>query len=57
MFGLVKILHTLIGMGRILHTLIGMGRILHTLVGMGSAALAGAVPYPGKATRIFRKGQ
>ena len=24
---------------------------------MGSAALAAAVPYPGKATRIVRKGQ
>ena len=31
--------------------------ILHTLIGMGSAALAAAVPYPGKATHIFRKGQ
>ena len=31
-------------------------KTLHTLVGMGSAALAAAVPYPGKATEIFRKG-
>ena len=30
---------------------------LHTLVGMGSAALAAIVLYPGKATRISRKGQ
>ena len=57
LIGMSRILHTPIGMGRILHTLIGMGRILHTLVGMGSAALAGAVPYPGKATRISHKGQ
>ena len=27
-------------------------KILHTLTGMGSAALAAAVQYPGKATRI-----
>ena len=27
-------------------------KTLHTLVGMGSAALAAAVPYPGKATKI-----
>ena len=32
-------------------------KILHTLIGVGSAALAAAVPYPGKATRISRKGQ
>ncbi len=31
--------------------------ILHTLIGMGSAALAATVPYPGKMTRISRKGQ
>ena len=32
-------------------------KILHTLTGKGSTALAAAVPYPGKATRISRKGQ
>ena len=32
-------------------------KILHTSIGMGSAALAAAVPYPGKATRISSKGQ
>ena len=32
-------------------------QIMHTLIGMGSAALAAAVPYPGKATRISCKGQ
>ena len=35
--------------------LFGHLEILHTLTGMGSAALADAVPYPGKGTRIFRK--
>ena len=30
-------------------------KILHTLMGLGSAALADAVPYPGEATRTFRK--
>ena len=35
----------------------GYAKILHTLVGMGSAALAAAVLYPAKVTRIFRKGQ
>ena len=30
---------------------------LHTLLGMGSAALAVAVPYPGKTSQISRKGQ
>ena len=30
---------------------------LHALIGMGSAVLAAALPYPGKATRISRKGQ
>ena len=29
----------------------------HTPVGMGSAALAAALPYPDKSTRISRKGQ
>ena len=29
--------------------------ILHAMIGMGSAALAAAVPYPGKVTRIFWK--
>ena len=28
----------------------GHTKVLHTLIGMGSAALAAAVPYPGKAT-------
>ena len=37
--------------------LFGHTKILHTLIGMGSAALAAAVPYPGKATRISRKEQ
>ena len=32
-------------------------KIVHTLIGMGSAALAAAVPYPGRATIIYRKGQ
>ena len=32
-------------------------KILHTLIGMGSAALATAVPNPGKATRISCKRQ
>ena len=31
--------------------------MLHAPIGMGSAALAAAVPYPGNATRISRKGQ
>ena len=35
----------------------GHSKILHTLIGKGSAALAAAVPYPGKATRISREGQ
>ena len=35
----------------------GHRKMQHTLVGMGSAALAAAVPCPGKATRISRKGQ
>ena len=35
----------------------GHTKILHTLIGMGSAALAAAVPRPGKATRISRKRQ
>ena len=35
----------------------GHRKILHTLIGMGSAALAAAVPYPGKVNRISRKGQ
>ena len=37
--------------------LFGHTKILQTLIGMGSAALAAAVPYPGKATRIARRGQ
>ena len=37
--------------------LFGHTKILHTPIGMGSAALAAAVPYPGKTSRIFRKGQ
>ena len=35
---------------------VGHTKILHTLIGMGSATLAAAVPYRGKATRIFRRG-
>ena len=35
--------------------LFGHLEILHTLIEMGSAALAAAVPYSGKGTRIFRK--
>ena len=35
----------------------GRTNILHTPTGMGSAALAAAVPYPGKPTRAPRKGQ
>ena len=35
----------------------GHTKIPHTLTGMGSAALAAAVLYPGKATRISHKGQ
>ena len=38
-------------------TIAGHTKILHTLTEMGSAALAAAVSYPGKATRISRKGQ
>ena len=34
--------------------LFGHTKVLHTPVGTGSAALAAAVPYPGKATRISR---
>ena len=37
--------------------LFGHTKIQHTLIGMGSAALAAAVPYPGKATRISCKAQ
>ena len=37
--------------------LFGHTKILHTPVGMGSAALAAALFYHGKATRISRKGQ
>ena len=36
--------------------LFGYTNILHSLMGMGSAALAAAVLYPGKATRIFMQG-
>ena len=35
--------------------LFGHTKILQTLIGMGSAALAAALPYLGKATRISRK--
>ena len=35
----------------------GHTKILQTPIGMSSAALAAAVPYPGKATRISSKGQ
>ena len=31
--------------------------ILHTLIEIGGAALAAAVPYPGKATQIYHKEQ
>ena len=34
----------------------GQTKLLRTLIGMGSAALAAAVPYPGKVTQISRKG-
>ena len=34
----------------------GHTEILHTPIGMSSTALAAAVPYPGKAIRISRKG-
>ena len=37
--------------------LFGHTKILHTPIGMGSAALAAALLYHGKATRISRKGQ
>ena len=37
--------------------LFGHPKILQALIGVGSAALAAAVPCPGKATRISRKGQ
>ena len=36
--------------------LCGHAKTLHTLTGMGSAALGAAVLYPGKVTRISRKG-
>ena len=36
--------------------LFGHTNILHSLMGMSSAALAAAVLYPGKATRIFSQG-
>ena len=32
-------------------------KTLHILIGMGSAALADAVAYPGKVTRLSSKGQ
>ena len=35
---------------------LGDANILHTLTGMGSAALAAAVPYPGKGTRMIQRG-
>jgi len=31
--------------------------LMHTLIGMGGIALVATVSYPGKATRISRKGQ
>ena len=37
--------------------LFGHTEILHNLTGMGSAALAAALPYPGKMTQISHKGQ
>ena len=37
--------------------LLGQTKILYALIGMSSAALAAAVHYPGKATRISCKGQ
>ena len=37
--------------------LFGHPKMLHTLTGIGSAALAAAVPYPGKATRNSYEGQ
>ena len=37
--------------------LFGHLKILDMLIGMGSAALAAAVPYPGKVTRISHAGQ
>ena len=39
------------------HIIVWTHEILHTLVGLGSAALAAAVPYPAKATRISHYGQ
>jgi len=39
------------------HTIVWTHEILHILVGIGSAALAAAVTYPGKATRISRMEQ
>ena len=36
--------------------LFGHAKILHALVGMGSAALAAAVPYPGKSNTNFPQG-
>ena len=37
--------------------LFGHTKTLHTPIGVGSAALAAAVPYPGKATLISSKEQ
>ena len=37
--------------------LFGHTKILHTLIGVGSTALAAVVPYLGKVTQIFHKGQ
>ena len=36
------------------HTIVWTPKIPHTLTGLGSAALATAVPYPGKATGTGR---
>ena len=35
----------------------GHSKVVHTLIGMGRAALAAAVSYAGKATRISREVQ
>ena len=37
--------------------LFGHTNVVHTVTRIGSAALAAAEPYPGKGTRISRKGQ
>ena len=38
------------------YSIVGHTKILHIPTEMGSAALAAVVPYPGKATRVSRKG-